>query len=64
MSKIGSYVLEVMEDEANTRYRNDYGTGSDMVLRNPARGGTKAEITSQLNAARATSRRNIKRNRP
>ena len=63
MSKIGTYALEVMDNEANTGYRNDYATGSDMVLRNPARGGTKAEITSQLNAARATSRRKIKRNR-
>ena len=32
MSKIGSYALERMDDEANTRYRNDYGTGSHMVL--------------------------------
>ena len=38
MSKIGTYALEVMEDEANTRYRNDMEAGSYLVLRNPARG--------------------------
>ena len=53
MSKIGTYALEVMEDEANTRYRNDMEAGSDMVLRYTARGRVKAKTTSKLNAVRA-----------
>ena len=32
MSKIGNYVLGEMEENANTRYRNDYGNEPHMVL--------------------------------
>tara|TARA_B110000483_G_scaffold38623_1_gene47684 strand:- start:99 stop:293 length:195 start_codon:yes stop_codon:yes gene_type:complete len=64
MSKIGSYVLEVIEDEANTRYRNDYGTGSDMVLRNTKRGGAKAKVADQLDAIRTAPVWNLRRYRP
>ena len=53
MSKIGTYALERMEDEANARYRNDMEAGSYLVLRNPARGRVKAKTTSKLNAVRA-----------
>ena len=32
MSKIGNYVLGEIEENANTRYRNDYGNEPHMVL--------------------------------
>ena len=63
MSKIGSYVLEVMEDEANTRYRNDMEAGSYMVLWNPARGRVKAKVASELDAVRAAPNKHGARSR-
>ena len=32
MSKIGNFVLGEIEENADARYRNDYGHGSHMVL--------------------------------
>ena len=63
MSKIGSYALGVMDNEANTRYRNDMEAGSYLVLWNPKRGRGKAEVTSEPNAVRATPNKHGSRNR-
>ena len=54
MSKIGSYALEVMDDETNTRYRDNMEAGSYLVLWNPTRGRVKAEVTSELDATRTS----------
>ena len=54
MSKIGSYALEVMDNEANARYRDNMEAGSYLVLWNPKRGRGKAEVTSEPDAVRAT----------
>ena len=54
MSKIGSYALEVMDDETNTRYRDNMEAGSYLVLWNPTRGRVKAEVVSEPDAARTS----------
>jgi|TARA_R110000796_G_scaffold239323_1_gene359993 hypothetical protein len=63
MSKIGTYALEVMEDEANTRYRNDMEAGSYLVLRNPARGRVKAKTPNKFDAVRAAPNEHEARSR-
>lgn len=50
MSKIGNYVLGRQENEYDNRYRNDFGNGSHMVLRDSDRGGEEAAHISEAYA--------------
>jgi len=54
MSKIGSYALERMDDEDNTRYRDNMEARSYLVLWNPKGGRVKSKDASESYAVRAT----------
>ena len=63
MSKIGSYALEVMDNEANTRYRDNMEAGSYLVLWDSKRGRVKAEVASEPDAVRAAPSKHGSRSR-
>jgi len=63
MSKIGSYALEVMDNEANARYRDNMEAGSYLVLWDPKRGRVKAKVASELDAVRTAPSEHKSRNR-